>query len=61
MTEVGEDRIGTGATPRPLPEFDEASLDTPNCAACLHRMDPAESPQGAVYWECPNCGATRVA
>jgi len=46
---------GTGAA------FDDASLDVPNCPICLHRMEPADTAAGGVYWACPECGQTRLA
>ncbi|WP_375399274.1 hypothetical protein [uncultured Amnibacterium sp.] len=39
----------------------DASLDTPNCEACLNRMEPQVTPTGAAYWSCPECGQTRIA
>jgi hypothetical protein len=54
---------GDGTVPGPLPvdPFDDGSLETPNCPSCLHRMDAAETPAGAVSWACPNCGQTALA
>ncbi|TFB92788.1 zf-TFIIB domain-containing protein [Cryobacterium sp. HLT2-28] len=34
-------------------------LETPNCPACLHRMEPIER-WGAVVWRCPECGLVRL-
>jgi tRNA(Ile2) C34 agmatinyltransferase TiaS len=53
---------GDGIAPDPLAvdPFEDGSLDTPNCPSCLHRMDAATTPAGAVYWSCPNCGQTRL-
>ena len=41
--------------------FEDGSLDVPNCPVCLHRMEPADSAAGGVYWACPECGQTRLA
>ncbi len=41
--------------------FDDGSLDVPNCPVCLHRMEPADTAAGGVYWACPECGQTRLA
>jgi tRNA(Ile2) C34 agmatinyltransferase TiaS len=53
---------GDGVAPDPLAvdPFEDGSLDTPNCPSCLHRMEPAATAAGAVYWSCPNCGQTRL-
>ena len=34
------------------------ALNTPNCGACLHRMEP-ELLEGELVWCCTNCGAVR--
>ena len=39
----------------------DVSLDTPNCAVCLHRMEVEETATGTPFWACASCGATRVA
>jgi hypothetical protein len=41
--------------------FEDGSLDVPNCPVCLHRMEPADTAAGGVYWACPACGQTRLA
>ena len=41
--------------------FEDGSLDVPNCPVCLHRMEPADTATGGVYWACPACGQTRLA
>ena len=33
-------------------------LDTPNCRACLHRMEPMVG--GVVGWQCPECGQVQA-
>lgn len=54
---------GDGTAPGPLAvdPFEDGSLETPNCPACLHRMEAAAAPSGGVYWACPSCGQTRLA
>ena len=42
-------------------DFEDGSLDVPNCPVCLHRMEPADTATGGVYWACPACGQTRLA
>lgn len=37
-------------------ERNSLSFDTPNCARCLHRMEPAEVGGESVSL-CPTCGA----
>jgi hypothetical protein len=49
---------GDGDSPTPV-EWDV--LDVPNCAECLHSMEAASTPRGGVVWQCPNCGAVRIA
>ncbi|UNK71728.1 zf-TFIIB domain-containing protein [Microbacterium sp. H1-D42] len=38
----------------------DALLDTPNCLACLHRMEPTDV-DGVPVWQCPECGTTQPA
>jgi tRNA(Ile2) C34 agmatinyltransferase TiaS len=40
--------------------MDDDELDTPNCPACLTRMEPAEL-GSTVFWQCQECGLTRIA
>jgi hypothetical protein len=47
--------VGTGDP------FDDRSLDVPNCPVCLHRMEPADTGAGGVYWLCTECGQTLLA
>ena len=39
------------------PRMDD--LDTPNCPACLMRMEPADG-MTATLWRCPECGLVRL-
>jgi ribosomal protein L37AE/L43A len=41
---------------RELRRLRDEALNTPNCPACLHRMEPAEVDDDLV-WACPECGA----
>ena len=41
---------------RELRRLRDETLNTPNCPACLHRMEPAEV-DGELVWACPECGA----
>ena len=41
-------------------EDDSDDVASPNCATCLHRMEPAGTTEHP-YWLCPNCAATRIA
>ncbi|WP_439902281.1 zf-TFIIB domain-containing protein [Microbacterium azadirachtae] len=43
---------------RQLRRLRDQVLNTPNCAECLHRMEPAELNSEPV-WRCPECGAIR--
>lgn len=65
MSTIGEGPSGggDGIVPGPIAvdPFEDGSLQTPNCPACLTRMEPAEAPAGGVYWSCPGCGQTRLA
>ncbi len=38
----------------------DGTLDTPSCPSCLHRMEPATTPRGGVFWACGNCGQTAL-
>jgi tRNA(Ile2) C34 agmatinyltransferase TiaS len=53
---------GDGVAPDPLEvdPFEDGTLDSPTCPACLHRMEAAATAAGTVYWSCPNCGQTRL-
>lgn len=50
-------------TPSDEPAADDGdtSLDSPNCPACLHRMEPAETASGEVHWLCLECGQRSIA
>ena len=41
--------------------FADGSLDVPNCPDCLRQMEPADTPNGGVYWACADCGQVRLA
>ncbi|HEY8319612.1 MAG TPA: hypothetical protein VIG76_12360 [Amnibacterium sp.] len=41
--------------------FEDGTLEVPNCPVCLHRMEPASTAAGGVYWACTECGQTRLA
>jgi tRNA(Ile2) C34 agmatinyltransferase TiaS len=58
----GDPGGGDGIAPDPLAvdPFDDGTLDTPNCPACLHRMEAASTAAGTAYWSCPSCGQTRL-
>ncbi|TFC38968.1 hypothetical protein E3O28_03810 [Cryobacterium sp. TMT2-14] len=34
-------------------------LDTPNCPACLMRMEPVEG-MTTTLWRCPECGLVKL-
>jgi len=38
-------------------------LKTPNCPACLTRMEPKGDPERpeSVHWACPSCGLAKLA
>lgn len=58
----GDHGPGDGAdAPRVSDPFEDGTLDVPNCPVCLTRMEAADSPNGGVFWECPECGQTRLA
>ena len=40
---------------RELRRLRDETLNTPNCPACLHRMEPAKV-DGDLMWACPGCG-----
>lgn len=40
---------------RELRRLRDETLNTPNCPACLHRMEPAKV-DGDLVWACPECG-----
>ncbi|WP_349357312.1 zf-TFIIB domain-containing protein [Salinibacterium sp. G-O1] len=39
--------------------MDLDDLDTPNCPACLVRMEPTGERLG-IAWRCPECGLSLV-
>ncbi|WP_350223938.1 zf-TFIIB domain-containing protein [Microbacterium sp. LMC-P-041] len=44
---------------RELHQLRDDALSTPNCAKCLHPMEPAER-DGTPVWSCPDCGADQA-
>ncbi|MCU1472297.1 hypothetical protein [Amnibacterium sp.] len=61
---TGERGPGDGGVVEPAGTghpVEDGSLDVPNCPVCLHRMEPAGTASGGVYWACTECGQTRLA
>ncbi|MGN6743657.1 MAG: hypothetical protein ACTHJL_10220 [Amnibacterium sp.] len=58
---TGSDDGGVVEPKRTGDPFEDGTLEVPNCPVCLHRMEPASTPAGGVYWACVECGQTRLA
>ncbi|WP_375387203.1 hypothetical protein [uncultured Amnibacterium sp.] len=61
MRDGGDDGRPLPPAPQQPAAFDDAVLDTPNCPACLLRMEAVAAPSGEPYWSCTQCGQVVLA